>query len=109
MEERDKNVSIINEGCTLEGTFDFTGYVMIAGTIKGTLTAESVMAEQKSHIKADSRAEFFTIAGTYEGTLEITGTLTLLETARVTAQIRCNKLIVKQGCIINGKIGPLAD
>jgi len=50
---KEKDVSIINKGCRLNGTLDFKGYLIVAGTVEGMLTAETVITEEGSIIKAD--------------------------------------------------------
>lgn len=106
MKEKDKNISIINKGCSLSGSLDFKGYLIVAGTIEGVLNAESVITEEGSFIKADVTSERFTIAGRFEGNIIVTGTLTLLGTADVQGSIQCGNLIVEEGGILNGKITP---
>ncbi len=105
---KEKDVSIINKGCTLSGTFDFKGYLIVAGTMEGVLHAESVITEEGSTVKADITAKHLTIAGIFEGNLAVTGVLTLLGTAHVRASIQCGKLVVEEGGILNGKIIPPA-
>jgi cytoskeletal protein CcmA (bactofilin family) len=105
---KEKDVSIINKGCTLSGTFDFKGYLIVAGTVEGVLHAESVITEEGSSVKADITAKHLTIAGFFEGNLAVTGVLTLLGTAHVRASIQCGNLVVEEGGILNGKIVPLA-
>ena len=101
---RQKNVSILNKDCKLKGDFDFKGFVMIDGSISGTLNAETVITEKDSSITANIKSNFLTIAGFFKGEIETTNTLTLLKTANVNACIKCGKLIIEEGCIFNGKI-----
>jgi len=101
---KEKDVSIINKGCSLKGTLDFKGYLMIAGTVEGVLNAESVTTEKGSVIKADITSENLTIAGTFEGNIMVTGLLTLLGTANVRSDIRCGRLVIEEGGILNGRI-----
>ena len=107
MQTNNKNVSIINIDCKLTGNFDFKGYLILAGSIKGNLTAETVATEKESHINGKVKAHTLTIAGSFEGEITATDTLTLLDTADVSALIKCGKLITETGCIFNGKTEPL--
>ncbi len=99
-----KTISIINKGCHLEGTFDFKGFLIVAGALKGTLNADTVITEEGSSITANITATFLTIAGAFSGEITTTDTLTLLKTSDVSACIRCGKLIIEEGCTVNGKI-----
>jgi len=106
---REKDVSIINKGCTLKGTLDFKGYLMIAGAVEGVLHAESVTTEKESIVRADVTAKNLTIAGTFEGNIMVTGLLTLLGTANVRSDIQCSRLVIEEGGILNGRILPPPD
>ena len=99
-----KNISIINKGCRLEGNLDFKGYLIIAGSVQGALQAETVITEEDSFVAAKITADYATIAGFFEGEITTTGTLTLLKTSRVDASIECGTLIIEEGCTFNGRI-----
>ncbi|TFG93363.1 MAG: polymer-forming cytoskeletal protein [Syntrophobacterales bacterium] len=103
---KEKDVSIINKGCRLNGTLDFKGYLIVAGTVEGVLNAESVITEEGSTIKADVTSQNLTIAGAFEGNIMVTGMLTLLGTSNVQASIQCGKLVVAEGGLLNGRITP---
>ncbi len=104
MKAKRENVSIINKDCNLEGTFDFKGYMIVAGTINGTLNAETIVTEENSRVLATTNVNSMTIAGYFEGELTVTETLTILGTGNVKAQIKCNKLAIEEGGILNGNV-----
>ena len=104
MKTDQKNISIINKGCRLEGDFDFKGYLIIAGSVTGTLRAETVITEKGSCVTAQITADYATIAGSFEGQISITGTLTLVKTSCVDASLECGTLIIEEGCMFNGRI-----
>lgn len=103
---KEKDVSIINKGCTLSGNLEFKGYLVIGGTVEGILSADSVITEEGSTIKADVTSKNLTIAGVFEGNITVTGILTLLGTSNVRADIQCGSLVVEEGGIFNGRIIP---
>ncbi|MBN2687556.1 MAG: polymer-forming cytoskeletal protein [Deltaproteobacteria bacterium] len=107
MKKSGKNISIINKDCHMEGIFDVKGHLIVAGTLTGRLNAETVITEAGSVIRADITATFMTIAGEFHGEITTRETLTLLKTSDVRACIRCGKLVIQEGCTINGKICPL--
>lgn|GEM_PF-686410 len=98
------NISIINRDCNIEGNLHFTGHLIIEGIITGTLHAESVFTEKNSRISAKIKAISITIAGRFDGEIEATDTLALLESARARGQFRCRKLIIDAGGILNGSV-----
>ena len=102
MEKNNKRVSIVNSDCKLRGNFNFTGYLILAGSIEGELTAERVATERGSYINGKIFAHTLTIGGACEGEITVTNTLTLLDTAEVTALIKCGTLVIEKGCILNG-------
>lgn len=104
MKTNQKNISIINKDCKLKGHLDFKGYLIVAGSIDGTVNAETIITEEDSRITAKIKAAFLTIAGFFEGEIKVTGTLTLLNTSTVNACIQCGNLIIEEGCTFNGKI-----
>ena len=106
---KEKDVSIIDKGCTLNGTLDFKGYLVVVGTVKGILNAEIAITEEGSTVKADVTAKKLTIAGSFEGNITVTGMLTLLGTSNVRATIQCGSLVVEEGGSLNGKITPPAS
>ena len=104
MKPKRENVSIINRNCNLEGILDFKGYLIVAGSINGTLYAETVVTEEYSHILAKATVNSMTIAGHFEGEMIVTETLTILSTGNVKAQIKCKKLAIEEGGILNGNV-----
>lgn len=107
MKKKNKGISIINKDCNLKGDLEFRGYLILAGSIEGNLTADSVATEKDSYIKGKVNAQTLTIAGSVEGEITVTDTLTLLDTANVKALIRYEKLILEKGCVLNCRIAPL--
>jgi cytoskeletal protein CcmA (bactofilin family) len=101
---RDNNISIVNRDCKIEGILHFRGHLIVEGIVEGTLLAETVFTEKDSNVKAQIRATSLTIAGYFEGAIEVTGTLTLLKSADVRGNIRCRNLVIDEGGIINGSV-----
>jgi len=99
-----ENVSIINRDCNLEGTLDFKGYLIVAGSINGALNAETVVTEEDSRILANVTVNSMTVAGYFEGKIIVTETLTISGTGNVKARIKCNKLAIEEGGILNGNV-----
>ena len=103
MKVKEDQISIINKGCKIEGQLYFNGHLIVEGIIQGTLNGESIFTEKDSHITATVHAKFLTVAGFFEGEIEA-DMLTLLKTANVEGHIRCHKLVVDEGGILNGSI-----
>jgi cytoskeletal protein CcmA (bactofilin family) len=99
-----ENISIINSISKIEGILHCKGHLIIEGTIEGTILAETVFTEIESRVIANIKATSLTIAGFFEGDIEVTDTLTLLKTADVKSQIRCCTLIIDEGGYLNGSV-----
>lgn len=104
MKIKQNNISIINRDCRIEGTLDFTGHLIIEGIVTGTLRAETVFTEKHSQVSAKIKAISVTLAGRFDGEIEVTDTLTLLESAHVRGHIQCRKLIIDPGGVLNGSV-----
>ena len=104
MNARNNNISIVNRDCKIEGNLHFRGHLIVEGIIEGTLLAESVFTEKDSNVTAKISATSLTIAGYFEGDIEVKGTLTLLKSADVRGNIRCRNLVIDEGGIINGSV-----
>jgi len=104
LKAKGNNISIVNKDCRIEGALHFKGHLIVEGVIQGTLLAESVFTEKNSNIVAKINATSLTIAGFFEGEIEVTGTLTLLATADVRGHIKCSNLVIDEGGIINGSV-----
>ncbi|MBE9546730.1 MAG: polymer-forming cytoskeletal protein [Proteobacteria bacterium] len=104
MKAKRENISIINRDCILEGNFDFKGYLIVAGSLDGKLNADTVITEEDSRIIAKVNVNSITIAGFFEGEIKVTETLTILGTGNVKAQIKCSKLAIEEGGILNGNV-----
>ena len=104
MRNTQDNISIINSTSKIEGALYFKGHLIIEGAIEGTVVAETVFTEAESRVHANIKAASLTIAGFFEGDIEVTDTLTLLKTADVKSRIRCCKLIIDEGGYLNGTV-----
>ncbi|MGO9137331.1 MAG: bactofilin family protein [Syntrophales bacterium] len=104
MNLKSNNISIINRNCKIEGILHFGGHLIVEGTIEGTIVAETVFTEKDSNVTAKISATSLTIAGYFEGDIEVTGTLTLLKSADVRGDIRCRNLVIDEGGTINGSV-----
>jgi cytoskeletal protein CcmA (bactofilin family) len=101
---KNNNISIVTRDCKIEGILHFRGHLIVEGLIEGTLLAETVFTEKDSNVKAQVSATSLTIAGNFEGEIEVTGTLTLMKSADVRGNIKCRNLVIDEGGIINGSV-----
>jgi cytoskeletal protein CcmA (bactofilin family) len=96
-------ISIINRESRMEGLLQSKGHLIVEGMIEGSIHGESIFTEKNSRITAKIYAKVLSIAGFFKGEIEA-GTLTLLKTANVEGHIRCHRLVVDEGGILNGSV-----
>ena len=77
----------INEGTTLKGDIQSKGFFRIDGVIDGNVnTPSKVVIGKTGVITGTLTCENADIEGTFDGKLDVTGTLTLKATARITGE-----------------------
>lgn len=92
----------INEGTVLKGDISSEGFFRIDGLIEGSIQTPTKVVIGRSgvilgHLKCDNAD----IEGSVEGTLEISGTLTIRATAQIDGEITVGKLAVEPGAVMN--------
>ncbi len=104
MKADDNKFSIIDKGMTVDGSVMGKGNLVVKGSVKGTLTGESVVISEEGHVSAETRAQTMTIGGHFEGRLEIPGQLVILATGKCSGEIICGDLIVEAGGRLDARI-----
>lgn len=92
----------INEGTVLKGDISSEGFFRIDGLIEGSIQTPTKVVIGRSgvilgHLKCDNAD----IEGRVEGTLEVSGTLTIRATAQIDGEITVGKLAVEPGAVMN--------
>jgi cytoskeletal protein CcmA (bactofilin family) len=92
----------INEGTKLKGDIQSKGFFRIDGVIDGNVNTPSKVVLGKSGVITGTlTCENADIEGTFDGKLDVTGTLTLKATARITGDVLVGKLAVEPGATFN--------
>jgi cytoskeletal protein CcmA (bactofilin family) len=92
----------INEGTHLKGDVVSTGFFRIDGSIEGNISKPSkVVLGKTGSIKGKLNCEDADVEGRFEGTLNVTGTLTLKSTAYIQGDVVVGKLAVEPGATFN--------
>ncbi len=92
----------INEGTKLIGDITSKGFFRIDGTIEGTVKTPSKVVLGKSGVIIGTLAcENADIEGTFNGKLNVTGTLTLRSSAKIEGEVTVGKLAVETGAVVN--------
>ena len=97
-------INMIGEGAVVEGTLNAGSDIRIRGKIVGKLNVEGrAIVAQEGEINGDLVATHADISGTVHGQIDISDTLVLKSTARVTADIKTSRLVVEEGAVFDGK------
>ena len=101
MKNNGNKFSIIDKGMTIDGSVVGKGNLVVKGTVKGTLTGESVVISEEGHIAADTKAQTMTVGGSFEGRVEA---LVILTTGRCAGEIICGDLVVEAGGRLDARV-----
>lgn len=101
---KSKNISIIDQGVTVEGTFSCKGRLVIKGSVKGTLLGDTVIIAKEGAVYADTKATSITIGGIFAGKLKDADELIILSTGNCSGKVTCKDLVVEAGGILNAEV-----
>ncbi|SRX52654.1 polymer-forming cytoskeletal protein [Aequorivita sp. CIP111184] len=92
----------INEGTKLKGDVSSTGFFRIDGIVEGNVkTPSKVVLGKTGVIIGTLTCENADIEGKFEGTLQVSGTLSLRSTAVIEGDVTVGKLAVEPGATMN--------
>ena len=107
MADKQESLSIIDKGCSVEGSFDVRGKLVVAGTLRGALTGNTVVTVEGSHVDAPAKVREMVIGGEFEGDITVYDTLTILSTGVFSGKIICKSITLETGGKLNGRVRPL--
>lgn len=97
-------INMIGEGAVVEGTVNAGSDIRIRGKVVGKLNVEGkAIVAQEGEVNGDIVATNADISGVVQGQIDVSGTLVLKATARVTADIKTARLVVEEGAVFDGK------
>ena len=92
----------INEGTKLKGDISSTGFFRIDGIVEGNVkTPSKVVLGKTGVIIGTLTCENADIEGKFEGTLQVSGTLSLRSTSVIEGDVTVGKLAVESGATLN--------
>ena len=104
MSDKENKFSIIDKGMTVDGSVVGRGNLVVNGTLKGTLSGDSVVISEEGRVAAETKVRTLTIGGTFEGRAETTGQLVVLATGRCSGEIVCGDLVVEAGGRLEARV-----
>lgn len=86
----------------IEGLIEFSGPMVISGTIEGDVVCASLIVTERGVINGSVRSDSVTVMGEVNGEI-YANTLTLKAASSVTGAIYHNDLVLENGCYFEGK------
>jgi cytoskeletal protein CcmA (bactofilin family) len=97
-------INMIGEGTVVEGALKAHSDIRIRGSVIGKIRVEGkAIIAQEGNINGDLFATNADISGSVQGQIQVTETLVLKASARVTADIKTARLVVEEGAVFDGK------
>lgn len=107
MADKQESLSIIDKDCSVDGSFDVKGKLVVAGTLRGALTGNTVVTVEGSHVDAPARVREMIIGGEFIGDITVYESLRILSTGAFSGKIACNSITLDSGGKLNGRVSPL--
>ncbi len=86
------------------GVLTYRGSVRIDGRLEGEVRATgALLVGEAGWVKGRVEVDELVVAGTLEGEIEARGRVELLPSARVRANVRTPRLVLAEGCVLNGR------
>jgi cytoskeletal protein CcmA (bactofilin family) len=99
-----RHLSIIDRGFSIDGRITCDGQLVIKGSVKGIVNAESVVVSKEGELYAEIKAVDITIGGRFEGELSAAGDLIVMSSGTCSGTVSCKDLIVEPGGIVNATV-----
>ena len=104
LKQKPVNFSIIQTGAVIEGDVSVKGKIVINGTIKGTLSADTVVVSTGGTLLARAEVEKMVVAGKFEGEVTAREELVILKSGDCSGTVVCKNLVVEPGGILNAAV-----
>lgn len=99
---------IIGEGITMSGEIEHCDHLIVEGTVQATLKDAKLLDISEAGVFYGTvDIEEATIAGRFEGDINVNGRLTVKATGTITGSIRYKELAVEAGASIEGSLSPV--
>lgn len=99
---------IIGEGITMSGEIEHCDHLIVEGTVQATLKDAKLLDISEAGVFYGTvDIEEATIAGRFEGDINIAGRLTVKSTGVITGSIRYKELAIEAGASIEGTLSPM--
>lgn len=97
------NINLIGNGTNIVGDININGDIRIDGTLKGNLNGQGrVVVGQSGSIEGEINCQCAEVSGIVIGKILAQDSLIMRNSAKITGNIKINKLSIEPGAIFNG-------
>ncbi|MGD0679259.1 MAG: polymer-forming cytoskeletal protein [Polyangiaceae bacterium] len=97
--------TVVGAGITIEGEISTEEDVIVAGTVRGKLSAkEAVSVEHGATVEADVAASSVTVAGVLTGNVTVSDRVDLQSGARVVGNVKAARVTIADGAQFKGNV-----
>lgn len=96
--------TIISAGSRLEGSIETEGSLIVDGSVTGKIKCGSLEILRDGKLNAKVETENVSVAGSFEGEMSCSGTLTVLSTGKVVGDISYGTLSIESGGALDGSV-----
>jgi len=104
MAGKQEGLSIIDKGCQIEGTLNVKGKLIVAGSLKGNLVADTVVTAKGSRVDALAKVREMIIGGECQGDITVYESLRILSTGVFSGKMTCKNIALEAGGKLDGRI-----
>jgi cytoskeletal protein CcmA (bactofilin family) len=109
-EPGERRTLVVGRGISLQGTVSDAERLVVEGTVESQMIqATELFVAQSGVFRGEMQVEDAEIAGLFDGTLTVRGSLVIRGTGRVTGEARYRKLSVEEGGQISGRMEMLTE
>ena len=101
---------VIGEGITMSGEIESCDHLLVEGSVEAALKGAKVLEiSETGKFYGTVEIEEATIAGHFEGEVNVSGRLTVASTGVITGSIVYGELQIEAGATLDGRLAPMAN
>ena len=105
----DPGALLIGGGVELKGRISSCDALVVEGTIESTIECRSIEIRASGVVTGEATVESATIVGRFEGSLVVTGCLTLHAGGRISGSVRYGEIEIERGAEIIGDVATVGS
>ncbi len=110
VDEQRTLLTIVGDYASIDGKFKISQAIEVDCELKGKLTVDGKITIQKNgNVNADIKTREAEIIGKYEGNMEASGYVEIMETGVVVGNIKTDSLIINKGGIFSGTVTRITE